>query len=170
MRLFDDDKIGCYLDAIGHRVEKTKNGDDLKVVDLTLRVQPFTASTAVSVDPDVRALLFAMTDGEPKPLIKAVELALPIPNQRLTVYAAPDMTEASAILHDVEITRPRARTEKDVDGFGFVFYASVGPVDGDTLEYLQRWHTEQRFVTFEQQQPALNFDPPADEAPRHVAH
>jgi hypothetical protein len=42
MRLFDgDERIGCYLDGVNLRLEKTKD-QELKVVDLTLRVQPFT--------------------------------------------------------------------------------------------------------------------------------
>ena len=157
MRLFDDDRIGCYLDHIDHRVEKTKGGDEVKMVDLTLRVQPFTPELAASFDPDVRALLFSMTDGEPKPKIKALHVALTIPRQLLQVYLLPETDVSALALLEVEISDPRVRTEKGVDGFALVFYASFGPVSADELEYVCEWLTQQRFVTFSQAQPALDF-------------
>jgi len=165
MRFFDDDKVGCYLDDIGHRVEKTKDGGEVKMVDLTLRVQPFTPELAASLDPDVRALLFAMTDATPKPKIKALHFNITTARQSLDVYLLPESLEGIRFT-DVEVTEPRARTEKGVDGFGLVFYASIGPVSAGDLEYICNWHTQQRFISFHPQEPALNFegaDPPAGE-------
>lgn len=163
MRFFDDDAIGCYLDAIDHRVEKTKDGKETHMVDLTLRVQPFTVELAAALDADVRALLFAMGDALPKKKLKAIHFDLPVPRQALTIQIAPEETIGALHVLDVEITGPRARVEKGVDGFGFVFYASFGPVGRDELEYLVAWHTQQRFVTFAPQEPVLNFKG-ADEA------
>jgi len=164
MRLFDDDKVGCYLDDIGHRVEKTKDGKEIKMVDLTLRVQPFTPELAVSLDPDVRALIFTMNDARPKPKIKAMEFNLPTPRQTVAVFLLPEIETAQLAFSDVEITSPRARTEKGVDGFALVFYASIGPVSARELEGICDWHTQQRFLTFLPQQPALDLQP--DEKPR----
>ena len=167
MRFFDDDRVGCYLDDIGHRVEKTKDGREIKMVDLVLRVQPLTPELAVALDADVRALLFTMNDAQPKPKLKAVEFRLPVPRQQVTVTLLPDDAPQGAIVFtEVEITGTRARTEKGVDGFGLVFYASVGPVSASDLEYICAWHTQQRFVTFHEQQPAL-FD--TTDAPENVA-
>jgi hypothetical protein len=163
MRFFDDDKVGCYLDDIGHRVEKTKDGNEIKMVDLTLRVQPLTPELAVSLDPDVRSLLFAMNSGEPKPKIKTLEFKLTVPRQQLNVYLLPESADPTLAFFDVEISGPRARTEKGVDGYGFVFYASVGPLGSRELEYVQDWHTQQRFVSFAPQQPALDFAGDKDE-------
>ena len=164
MRLFDDDKVGCYLDDIGHRIEKTKDGKEIAMVDLTLRVQPFTAELATSLDPDVRALLFRMNDGEPKDKIKSIHFALTIPNQNIAIYLVPDgqgpiadQFLAERLIPDVEISGLRARKEKGVDGFGLVFYASFGPVGKDELEYIVAWYTQQRFVTFHPQEPVLDF-------------
>jgi hypothetical protein len=166
MRLFDDDKIGCYLDDIGHRVEKTKDGKEIKVVDLTLRVQPFTPAVAEALDPDVRSLLFGLGDGEPKPKIKAVEFRLPIPRQVVDVFVLPEGDVPPGIRFiDVEISGPRARTEKGVDGYGFVFYASFGPVSARELEFVCAWHTQQRFLTFQAQMPSLLDDIAADPTP-----
>lgn len=156
MRFFDHDKVGCYLDDIGHRVEKTKDGKELKMIDLTLRVQPFTPELAVSLDPDVRALLFSMGDATPKPKLKACHFALQIPKQRLTIGTLPE-TADQIVLDDCEVGDVRARTEKGVDGFGLVFYVSYGPASPTDLEYVCDWLTQQRFVTFVEQQPALDF-------------
>jgi hypothetical protein len=158
MRFFDEDHVGCYLDAIGHRVEKTKDGGEVKMVDLTLRVQPFTPALAVALDPDVRALLFNLTDGGPKPKIKALHFQLTCPRQAVTVHLVPDVDAGAIHFVDVEITDVRARTEKGVDGYGLVFYASLGPVSAQELEYVCDWYTQQRFVTFHPQEPVLNFD------------
>jgi hypothetical protein len=156
MRLFDDDKIGCYLDAIGHRVEKTKDGTEIKVVDLTLRVQPFTPELAVSFDPDVRALLFSLNNATPKPKLKAAHFALTVPRQQLTVSMLPELDDR-IVFADCEISDVRARTEKGIDGFGLVFYVTYGPASPADLEYVCDWLTEQRFVTFQPEQPALDF-------------
>lgn len=171
MRFFDDPQIGCYLDDIGHRVERTKDGKEIKMVDLTLRVQPFTNALAVSCDPDVCTFLFAMVDGQPKAKLKAVEFKLAIPRQQLAVFllpaTEPEPQSAQVLLEDVEISGPRARTEKGVDGYGLVFYASFGPVSKEQLEYICNWHTQQRFITFTEQQPGLDFAG-ADEPPTTV--
>jgi hypothetical protein len=156
MRLFDDDRIGCYLDDIGHRLEKTKDGKEIKVVDLTLRVQPFTPELAVSLDPDVRALLFSMTDATPKPKLKEVRFNLTVPRQQLAIALLPELAE-QLVLCDCDVSGVRARSEKGVDGFGLVFYVSYGPASPRELEYVCDWLTQQRFITFQPQQPALDF-------------
>ena len=158
MRFFDDDHIGCYLDDIGHRVEKTKDGKELRMVDLTLRVQPLTADLAGALDGDVRALLFNLGDALPKGKIKAIHFALTVARQALTVRLVPEVDDAALLIPDVEITDVRARVEKGVDGYALVFYASFGPVGAKDLEYVCTWHTQQRFVTFHPQEPALNFE------------
>lgn len=156
MRFFDDDKVGCYLDHIDHRVERTKDGKEIKMVDLTLRVQPFTPELAVALDPDVRAFLFSMTDATPKPKLKAAHFNLTVVRQQLLIALLPELAE-QIVLCDCEVTDVRARTEKGVDGFALVFYAAYGPAGPRDLEYMCDWLTQQRFVTFQPQQPALDF-------------
>ena len=170
MKLFDDvDRVGCYLDHIAHRVEKTKGGDEVKMIDLTLRVQPFTPDLAAALDPDVRALLFRLDDAEPKPKIKALDFALTVPRQILRVYPVPEIDNGGMAFDDVEISDPRARTEKNVDGFALVLYASLGPLTPDQLEFVCEWLTEQRFVAFDPQTPAFDFDAdPLDEVEAHA--
>lgn len=176
MRFFDDDRIGCYLDDIGHRVEKSKEGKENRMVDLTLRVQPLTAELAQSLDADVRALLFNMGDALPKGKIKAIHFALPVVKQAVAVHLLSGGGDEGALLiNDVEISDVRARVEKGVDGYALVFYATFGPVSKEELEYVVGWHTQQRFLTFNPQQPALDFagraepDTAPQGGPRRVA-
>lgn len=170
MRLFDSDRVGCYLDAITLRLEKTKV-DERKVIDLTLRVQPFGAQLAAALHPDVRALLFTMNDGTPKPLLKSVELKIGIPDQHLDCYLMPeegDPTGGLRLAH-AEICDPRVRTEKGVDGFALIFYATIGPVGRDELEYIVNWYTQARYLNFTEAQGSMFEDVPDEEetpAPR----
>lgn len=56
MRLFDTDKkVGIFLDDISPRVEKRK-GEEIKLVDLALRVQPLTVELAAAVSAGSAAL------------------------------------------------------------------------------------------------------------------
>jgi hypothetical protein len=137
-------------------------------------VQPFTPELAVSLDPDVRALLFSMSDATPKPKLKAVHFQIPVPRQQVTIAPLPELPDR-LVLCDCEVTRLRARTEKGVDGFALIFHVAYGPASPSELEYVCDWLTGQRFVTFQPQQPALDFAgkdedaEPARQVPRRVA-
>ena len=166
MRFFDTDRVGAYLDAVTLRLEKTKDTEH-KVIDLTLRVQPFGSELAMSLHPDVRALLFTGDeDGTPKPLLKAVELRMPdVPHQHIACEVLPEDGVSTFTLRDVEVSDPRVRTEKGVDGYALIFYATVGPVGRDELEYVVNWYTQQRFLTFAEAQVPLDFDADDNNAP-----
>jgi len=168
MRFFDVDRVGAYLDAVTLRLEKTKDTEH-KVIDLTLRVQPFSADLANALHPEVRALLFTLTDGTPKPLLKSVELRIAdVPHQHIECALLPEDSIGAFTLRDAEVSDPRVRTEKGVDGYALIFYATIGPVGRDELEYVVNWYTQQRFVTFTEAQPVMDFDaadPPVESAP-----
>jgi hypothetical protein len=163
MRFFDVDRVGAYLDAVTLRLEKTKDTEH-KVIDLTLRVQPFGADLANALHPEVRALLFTLTDATPKPLLKSVELRIAdVPNQHIECALLPEDSGGIFTLRDAEVSDPRVRTEKGVDGYALIFYATIGPVGRDELEYVVNWYTQQRFLTFSEAQPVMDFE--AAEAP-----
>lgn len=166
MRFFDVDMVGAYLDAVTLRLEKTKDSEQ-KVIDLTLRVQPFNADLAMALHPDVRALLFTGdSDGAPKPLLKAVELRMTdIPSQHIDCALLPEGDGVSVFrLRDAELSDPRVRTEKGVDGYALIFHATIGPVGRDELEYVVNWYTQARWLTFSEAQIPMDFED-ADDAP-----
>jgi hypothetical protein len=118
----------------------------------------------------VKAELFALSDGTPRPKLKAVDFKLTVPKQRIEISLLPEGGGGGLALFDVDVDGFRARTEKGVDGWALVFYASVGPVGREELEYFVTWYTQCRFLTFNPQQEAMNFDAKAeaepDQAPR----
>jgi hypothetical protein len=110
----------------------------------------------------VKAELFALGDGSPRPKLKAVDFRLTVPKQRIEISLLPEGGGSGLALFDVDVDGFRARTEKGVDGWALVFYATVGPVGREELEYFVNWYTQCRFLTFQPQQQAMNFDANAE--------
>jgi hypothetical protein len=153
-RLFDVAKVGCFCDAIGHSIEK-RRGEEVKILTLTLRVAPFDSKLATAMPDGVKATLFKLNSGDPKETLRRADFALGLERQLLRVYAAPDTHDASIALDQVKVTGTYARSQKDRNGYDFVFKASFGPCDKNELEYVQAWLLTQRFVTFEQAEPGM---------------
>lgn len=166
-RLFSVPKVGLFLETIVHATEK-RQGDDVKIVTLSLRVQPFDAKLATAVDDGVspesgvKATLFNMNNAEPKAHLRRVDFGLNCPRQQLSVFASPDTNKESIALDHVRITATYVRTQKDVNGYAFCFKASFGPLGRRELEFIQEWHLGQKFVTFEEAEPSLEFDEQPD--------
>jgi hypothetical protein len=161
MRLFDqadtDGKVGVYLDGINLRLEKTKDSEH-KVVDLTWRVQPFTPELATRLHPDVRTLLFDLKSATPRPLLQGVQLKLPnLPKQHVDCWLLPDEEVGGFSLLHVEISDPRVRTEKGVDGYALIVYGTFGPLSAEELEYIVTWYSQQRFCVFREAQAVMDF-------------
>lgn len=169
MKLFEVGKVGMFLDKWSPGVE-TRRGDEVKIVTLVLRVQPFTATLAAALEQKVRGTLFNLNSGEPQPHLKRVEFALGIPRQQLHIFASPDTKKASILFDQAKVFYTLARTEKDLNGFAFVVKTSFGPVGKLDLEYLQDWLLNQRFVTFEQAEPGLFPDDADDYEPDEETH
>lgn len=161
MKLFEVAKVGMFLDKFDHGVEE-RRGDEVKIVTLTLRVQPFGADLARAIENGVRATLFKLSVPEPQPHLKRVEFRLGVPRQKFTVFAAPDTSKPSIFFDQVKIGQMYARTEKDVNGYAFVVKVTFGPVGKLELEYLQDWLLNQRFITCEQAEPGLFPDDDVD--------
>jgi len=157
VKLFDVGKVGCYLEAITHKLE-TRRDSDVKVTELTLRVQPFEAKLATALSPDVRALLFTLNSGEPKPILRRADVALGVPRQDLEVFASTDTVTASIVIDHVKITGIYARADKKSRGFVLLFKASFGPCAKQELEYVNDWFLGQRFVSFEPAERSLEFE------------
>lgn len=161
MRLFSVAKVPCYCEAITHRIERRKSGD-AKVVDLSLKIDPFTAQLASALDQaehgGVKRKLFKQNNGEPDRDLRAAEFRPPGDRQKLICFASPDTSQASIALDHVKITKMRARGQKDGDRWVFVLVASAGPLGKTELEYVSAFHAEMRFITFEEAEPSLEFE------------
>lgn len=162
-RLFSVGRVPVFLDGYAPGIEKRK-GDETKILTLTCRVQPFDARLATAIDDGlgddsgVKVALFKLSSAEPKPHVKRVDFRLDCPRQRLIVFASTD-TEMSRIAFDhAKIAGTYARIQKDVNGYAFVFKASLGPVSRDEQQYIHEWLLGQRAVTFEEAEPSLEFD------------
>jgi hypothetical protein len=160
MRLFTVGKIGCFCDTITHATEARRD-QEVKIVILTLRVQPFDATHASAMVDGVRVTLFRLNHPEPKESLRRVDFALGVPRQTLHVYAAPDTEQASIVLDQAAVSHTYARTQKDVRGYAFTFKVAFGPCGRQELEFVQDWHLGQRFVTFEVAEPGLFDEAPA---------
>lgn len=163
-RLFSVAKVGLFLDSYVPSMEKRKGGE-AKVLTMTLRVQPFDAKLAtaidegVSEDSNVRATLFKLNHPDPKPHLARVNFSLGCPRQNMHIFASPDTEKARIMFEHVRIFGTYARTEKNVNSYAFVLKASYGPVGRAEQEYIHEWMLSQRFVTFQEAEPSLEFDP-----------
>lgn len=161
-KLFSVPKVGIFLDTFQPGTEK-RRGETVSVIKATFRVQPFDAKLATSIDDGlddnsgVRASLFKLSSVEPKPHIERLNFSLSCPRQNMEMFASPDTDESRIAFLQVRIGGTYARVQKDVNGFAFVFTGTFGPVDRDTLHYLQGWYGTQRFVNFAQAEPSLKF-------------
>lgn len=160
-RLFDIAKVGVFCDAISHTTEKRKDDPEVKVIQLTLRVQPFDAKLAGQVRTDVRQTLFKLNaPSEPQAHLARVNFGLGVPRQDLEIFASRDTDKASILLQQVKISGVYARTEKNVNGYAFVWKATFGPAGRQELEFVEAWRNSQRFVTFQESEQSLEFEAP----------
>lgn len=161
MKLFSVGKVPMYCEGITHRIERRKSGD-AKVVDLQLRIEPFTAQLAAALDQTeyafVRRLLFTMNDASPVIDLKVVELRTPADRQKLLCFPATDTVKASIALDQVKVTKIRARKQKAGAAWVVYLHVSFGPLGKSELEYVNAYYTEQRFITFEEAEPSLEFE------------
>lgn len=161
-RLFSVPKVGLFLDGFGPGIEKRRD-EQVKIIKATFRLQPFDAKLATAIDDGlsdnsgVRAALFKLSSVEPKPHIARLNFGLSCPRQNMEIFASPDTDESRIALLQVKIGGVYARTQKDMDGYAFVFNGSFGAVDRATLEFLQHWYQSQQFVTFTEAEPSLEF-------------
>lgn len=167
-RLFNVGKIGCFVDDYGPGVEK-RRGEEVSVLTLSLRIQPFDAKLAsaldagVGGDSNIKATIFSMNSGEPKPAFTRHDFSLGLPRQNLTIFASPDTTEARLVLEQAKITGTYVRTQKDMNALALVLKATFGPVGRAELEYIHAAHRTQRFITFSEAEPILDLESDGDD-------
>jgi hypothetical protein len=85
------------------------------------------------------------------------------PRQNLIIYASTDTAESRMALAQTKISGVYARTQKNIQGYAFVFRASVGPVSRAEQEFIHEWMLSQRAVTFEESEPLLEMEEDDDD-------
>lgn len=165
MDLFTVAKIPVYCEGIAHRLEK-RRGDEVKVVDLTLKLEPFTPQLASALDQDeygfIKRALFKIGDASPVTDVRAIEFRAPSERQQLICFASPNTEVPSIALDQCKVTKIRARCQKDASGWVLYLHVSFGPLGKSELEYVNAFYTEQRFVSWSAAEPSLDFDDDGD--------
>lgn len=167
-RLFSVPKVGLFLDTYAPGFEKRRD-EKVAIIKMTLRLQPFDAKFATSIDDGlggdsaVRAMLFKLNHPDPKPHLQKCVLALGCPRQTMDIFPAPDVEASRLAFSQVKITGTYARTQKNENGYAFIFNASYGPLGRDELEFIHKWYRHQCFVTFSASEPILGLDDAGDD-------
>jgi hypothetical protein len=151
MRFCDIEKVGVFCDTYVPRTEKRKSAE-VKVLRLTLRIQPLTVEVAAAIDALVKRTLFRGT-GDLAPFMHEVTFVLETPRQQLAIYASRDTDKPTLLFDQVQIGKLRARREKVQ--WAFVFKVTFGPVGPTELAYVNEWFGTQRFVSFDVAQGQL---------------
>ena len=162
-RLFNVGKVPVSLDSVSFGIEKRK-GEDVKVVVLACRVQPFDAKLASALDAgiggdcNIRATAFSLNTADPKQNFTRHDFTLPCPRQLLTIYATADTAESRRAYDQVKIYGTYVRTQKDMpNALALVFKASFGPADRDEIASIYAWFRGQTSVSFREADPSLDF-------------
>lgn len=169
--LFNVGKVGMFVDAVQLGVEKRRGGEETTVLKLTLRVEPFDAKLASAIDEglggdsNVRASLFKLTDGTPKPHIERVAFNLDCPRQRMDIYASPDTDTSRLCFDQVKVSGCYVRTSKDSAALTAVFTVAFGPFGRDELEAAQLYFRSQMFVTWVEAEPMFDLDGEDEDEP-----
>lgn len=162
-RLFNVAKVGVFLDDYSPAVEK-RSGEEVKVLVLKLRVQPFDAKLAAALDEgvgedsNIRQTVFSLNTGDPKPGFTRHDFKLGLERQNLELFSTPDTEVARMVLLQAKISGTYVREQKDMNAMAFVFKASFGPVGRDELELIHSLHRAQTFITFHESEPLLGVE------------
>jgi hypothetical protein len=168
-RLFNVPKIAVFLDGYSPAMEK-RRGEEVTVLKLTCRVAPFDAKLARAVDDgvgessNVRPTLFRLDTADTKPHLERVNFSLGCPRQIVEIFASTDTDAARLAFDQVKVSGVYARTQKDRNGYDLCFKLAFGPVGRDQLEYVHAWYLGQRFLTFKQAEPLMEFEVEDDDA------
>lgn len=161
-RLFNVGKVGCFLDGYGPSVEK-RSGEETPVIVIRFRVQPFDAALAsaldagVGGDSNIRATVFSLHTGDPKPNFTRHDFKLGLDRQNLELFSTPDTEVARAVLMQARITGTFVREQKDMNALAFCFKAAIGPVWRTELELIHSLYRMQTFITFHPAEPLLDY-------------
>ncbi len=152
--MFSSKHVPAYLDDLAFRVWKDKSGDEHKLIDLALRVEPLTTELAGEIHADVKGALFRRSSGEINERLSRVAFNIPIKPQ--SVAFRPDRgMKPSFEAEEVKVSRLVAKKDKGSPAWVCTFVISLPDCGADDLAVLQDALYKQHFVTFENAQPGL---------------
>lgn len=157
MKLFATGKTGFLLDSIAHKTER-RSGGETKVIVLGCKVSPFNHQLAQAMDDLVRNSLFMLGgNGEPRSHITGMDFKLPFDRQDINVFASPDTVEGTFRLEQVKVSGLRAQVEKDTNAYVLKVKLTFGPASERELAFVEGWLRTQKFLSFEESEPNLEF-------------
>lgn len=162
-RLFTIAKVGVFLESYKPSIEK-RRGEEVKVLVLSCRVQPFDAKHATALDTgvggqsNIKATVFNMNNAEPRANFTGHDFVLGIVRQTLEIYASPDTKESRVAVTQAKISGTRVSIHTDnPNALVLVFKVAFGPVGREELEFVHEWYRGQKFVTFQEAEESLEF-------------
>lgn len=167
-QLFSTGRVGVFFDTYAPAVEK-RRGEEVSVIKLRCRVQPFDSKLATALDDgvgddsNIKAGVFSMNTGDPKPNFTRHDFTLGLDRQNLIIYTTPDTTDAKLAILQAKISDTYVRTQKDMNALEFVFTATFGPVGKDELAVIHALHRSQAFIKFETAEPLLEHEDDGEE-------
>lgn len=167
-RLFSSGKVGVFVDSYFPGVEK-RRGEEVSVLTMKCRVQPFDPKLASSLDEgvggdsNIRPTVFSLNTTDPKPNFSRHDFRLGLARQNLEIFASPDTTDARIVLLQAKITGYYVRTQKDINALAFCFKATWGPVGRDELELVHALHRSQAFISFQEAEPLIDTESHEDD-------
>ena len=136
------------LTGCNGKTKKAEDGGKARVVVLTFMLQPFTPEMAN--DLNVKARLFSLSSGEPLQDIQDIGLKIAVPQQKMSLFEAPDVARASVVVDSVDVS-PIIRVRADKEGpiYAATFNVSFDYPTAKELLWLFHRVTDQAFATFE---------------------
>lgn len=172
MNLFTEPAVPVTLKAWSGATERAPEHDETKVVKATFEIEltPELASALNPGDGEVKFVAFkALDDNKVRPFLRTAQFEIGLKPQRLTIQSTPD--SPVAICFDAVKIGRRLTVKSDGDVPVLRVSATVGPCGPSEYAFLGAWQNGQRFVTFEEAEPALPLEATdADEKARVVTN
>lgn len=160
-RLFSVSKVGVFFDSYSPAVEKRRGGE-VSVLQVRMRVEPFDAKLASSLDDgvggdsNIKATVFSLNTGDPKANFTRHDFRLGLPRQTVEIFATPDTETCRVALAQGKVSATYVRSEKDTNALALALKFTFGPVGRDELELIHQLHRQQAWLTFSESEPMFD--------------
>jgi hypothetical protein len=159
MNLFEGTLVPVTLMAWSGATEKAPQHDETKVVKVTLEVilTPELASRLVPGDGEIKAVAYkAATNGTVRSHLRSASFQIAAKKQDLQIFSTPDSPAPTVAFTHVKVMKTIG-VKINLKTATLVVRATVGPCGPQEYAQLGAWHRSQRFVTFTESDPALEF-------------